>query len=96
MKKEIFIKENIILVQCGNEFATFTRRPNDENVQTISFSIPITTKDVELLEQSGIVEVENYSALGQLVFKRLNFYETHLMAELITDILQKHHEKENI
>ena len=95
MKKGIIIKEHIVHVECGDEFATFSRQPNEKNKQWILFSIPITSQYADILDKSGIVEVESYSTSGQIIFKRRNFYETHLMAELITDILEKYHDGRN-
>lgn len=95
MTQNIIIKENVVLVEYGVEFAVFARRPDDNGLQGITFSMPITPHDADLIESSGIVEVVGYKISGLISFRRRPFYETYLMAEVVIDILKKQHEKEN-
>ena len=93
MKKdvEILIRDHVIHVSYGNEFATMIRRPDSDGLRKISFSIPLKGAYADVIENSGIASVQsvNYDECT-ITFLALAFYETHLIAELITDILQKH------
>ncbi len=90
MNQEIIIKEHVIHVSRGQEFVVFDRHPDSEGMQNVTLSIPVTPKIVDLIESAGIVEVVEYSNTGKLSFKRKSFYETHLMVEILADILEKH------
>lgn len=90
MKKNVFIKDSVILINCDDEFAVLQRNVDSNGKQGITFSIPINGRTADLLNSSGIVEVESYNSDGLLVFKRRNFYEATLMIDLITDILDKY------
>lgn len=90
MTLEILIKEHLVHIMRGSEFAILQRTPNDEGMLGITFSIPATPCMADLLDKSGIVETVNYSYSGTISFRRKNFYETHLMIELIIDILEKY------
>ena len=95
MKSETIIKDHVIQIIYGDEFAILERKPNHDGLQGITFSIPILPRHADLLDKSGIVEVVKYSASGTLVFRRKSFYETHLIIELITDILEKYEAQRN-
>lgn len=95
MKKEIIIKEHIIHIICGNEFATFDRNPNEDGLQGVTFSFSISPKAADIIEKSGIAEVCNYKKSGTLVFKKRWIYETHLMIEIISDIIEKYELEQN-
>jgi len=93
MKKDakIEIRDHIVHVIYGEEFATMTR----SGKQTITFSIPLIPAYADVIENSGIAEVESINFEESMItFQRKSFYETHIMAELIIDILSKH-ENEN-
>jgi hypothetical protein len=97
MKKDVDIRvrDHIIHVAYGNEFATMTRLPNDEGVRNITFSFTPKGAYADLIDGSGIASVKNINYDECIIaFKSQPFYETHLMAEIIVDILQKH-ETEN-
>ena len=90
MKPEIIIKDLAILVMFNNEFAVFNRSANMEGLNTIIFSIPVTAKIADQIEKSGIVEVIGFSSIdSSLYFRRKSFYETHLMCEVVADVLIK-------
>lgn len=90
MTQKILIKEHLVYIMFGSEFAILQRTPNDEGVLGITLSIPVTPFMVNLLCRSGIVEIVHYSCTGTISFRRKNFYDTHLMIELIIDILEKY------
>lgn len=94
MKKvNIDLRPNIIHLNYGSEFATMTRRANENNQHMIIFSTPITATDADVINNSGIAEVKEISFDNQtIMFSRCSFYETHLMSELIVDILKRHEE----
>ena len=90
-KVNVDIRPHIIHVQFGNEFATMTRNPNGNNQHMILFSSPITAIDADVIHNSGIAEVQEVSIDNRtIMFTRCSFYETHLMSELIVDILKRH------
>lgn len=87
------LRSHILHVRFGNEFATMTRRPNRDNQQMILFSSSITAKDADVIDKSGIAEVQEISINNRtIMFTRCSFYETHLMSELIVEILKRHEE----
>lgn len=92
-KVEIIIRDHIMHVQRGNEFATMTRRPGVDGLIKITFSIPMKGSYADIIDGSGIATVDNinYDECS-ISFSALPFFETHLMAELIADILSKHEE----
>ena len=90
MKPEVIIKDNIVVITYNNEFAIIERRIRDNGLQGITFSMPITPKTADLLDKSGIVEVESFSESGVLTFRRKDFFETHLLIEVVMDILMNH------
>lgn len=92
MKKlNMILRPHIIHVNYGNEFATMTRNPNENNQHMIIFSTPITVKDADVIDKSGIAKVQEISFDNQtIMFSRCSFYETSLMSELIVDILKRH------
>lgn len=94
MKKEasVTIRDHLVHVKYGEEFATMTRKCEK---QTITFSTQIKSAFADIIEQSGIAEVESVNIEeSTITFSRKCFYETHVMAELILDILMKY-ETEN-
>lgn len=96
MKKDILLKDKLALIICGSEFAILQREANDDGLIGVTFSIPVTQKMVDLLEQSGIITVQQYNGDGIMTFKRRDFYQLHLMIELIIDILEKHETESHI
>lgn len=96
MKKEILIKEKLVLMICGDEFAILQREANDDGMIGVTFSMPVTPKTADLLDQSGIVTVQQFSGDGILIFKRRDFYQLQLMIELIIDILEKYETEQNL
>lgn len=97
MKKEIeiVIRDHILHVRCGQEFATVNRHPDSKGVRKITFSIPLEIEYANVIENSGIAEVDaiNFEECT-ITFRSLSFYETHLMAELITDIFERYENKD--
>lgn len=93
MKKHYTIKPNVIHIECGNEFAIMDRYAGEEGLRNITFSTPLTAQDADIINQSGIAHVVNYSKNGKLSFTRDRFFETYLMCDLIVDILEKHIQK---
>lgn len=93
MKKdvEIEIRLHIVHVKYGTEFATMTRYPNSEGMRKITFSIPLQASYADTINNSGIADVEeiNYDECS-ITFRSQHFYETHLMCEVIADILKRH------
>ncbi len=92
MKKHYTIKPNVIHIECGDEFAIMDRYAGEEGLRTITFSTPITARDADIINQSGIAQVVGYSRDGKLSFTRDRFFETYLMCDLIVDILEKNTE----
>lgn len=89
MKKEVRISNHLVNITCDDEFAILSRTPKDDKF-SITMSIKVTPRMADLLDRSGIVDVVSYTADGTVVFKRLPFYETHLMIDIITDLLERH------
>ncbi len=90
MKSQIIIKPHLIYIESEHEFAVLQKIPNDEGLQSITFSCEISLKDADIIEKSGIAEVESIKTDGILIFRSKSFYETHLMCQVITDILKRH------
>lgn len=92
-KVEIIIRDHIMHVERGNEFATMTRRPDANGLRKITFSIPMKGSYADVIDRSGIATVDNinYDECS-ISFSALPFFETHIMSELIADILSKHEE----
>lgn len=86
----VAIKEHVISIRSHEEFAILQRKPNENGLQGITFSFPVTAKDADLFDKSGIVEVISFSETGTMVFARKSFYENNLMIDLIYDLLKKH------
>lgn len=93
LSNSIFVKEKLISVRSNNEFAILERQTNQDGLTCITFSIPLTANDVDIINQSGIAQVTQYSSSGTLVFTRKSFYDSHKMIDLITDILIKYETK---
>lgn len=89
MKKNVRISEHLVNITAGDQFAILSRTPKDDKY-SITMSIPVTPRMVDLLHNSGIVYVTSFTADGTIVFKRQPFYETHLMIDIITDLLERH------
>lgn len=88
MNKSVQISANIINIICGHEFATFTRHPKGDNLFTLVMSIPGTAKIADKLEKSGIIKVQSFTEDGTVTYTRLPFFETHLMIDVVTDLLE--------
>lgn len=86
----VAIKEHIISIRSHEEFAILQRKPNENGLQGITFSFPVTAKDADLFDKSGIVEVISFSESGTMVFARKSFYENNIMIDLIYDLLKRH------
>lgn len=82
-------KPFLLHVSYKKEFAILNRTPNEEGLQGITFSIPLGSKDADIIDQSGIAEVISYNVSGIMTFKRKPFYTNSTMIELIVDILLK-------
>lgn len=86
----VAIKEHVISIRSQEEFAILQRKPNENGLQGITFSFPVTAKDADLFDKSGIVEVISFSESGTMVFARKSFYENNIMIDLIYDLLKRH------
>ncbi len=93
MKKEVIIKEAIVLIVLGNDFVTFSRYPNSEGFGKANFSFPITAALADRIEKSRIIQVEQISSDGTLNYRRLDFYTTERIIEVFTDILEFNNQK---
>ena len=89
----IEVGEKLISVRGSREFAILERQPNESGLMCITFSIPLTSRDADIIDQSGIAEVKQFTTSGTLVFARKSFYEPYKMTDLITDILTKYETK---
>ena len=84
---QIIIRDHLVHVIYGEEFATMTR---NKCKQVNTFSIPLIPAYADIIENSGIAEVESVNIEDSTItFHRKSFYETHIMAELIAYILEK-------
>lgn len=90
LRNSILVREDIICVRNEREFAVLQRYPNAEGLTGITFSIPLTMQDADIINKSKIAQVEHFTESGTLVFTRKSFFENTLMIDLITDILIKH------
>lgn len=95
MKSEIVIKPHLIYLEYGNEFAILQKDPNDEGLQAVTFSHEISALDADIIEKTGIANVESFRSDGVLLFIRKPYYETHIMCEIIIDILKRHEPKQD-
>ena len=93
-KKEYRITYTVILVVCGDEFAILNRRPSEHGIFGVTLSFPPKPKMMDLFDNSGIVEILSYSDNGTFTFRRKPFYETHLMVDLLADLLEKHEQSQ--
>ncbi len=97
MKKNVSIETrlHIVHVRYGTEFATMNRYPDSEGLRKITFSIPLKAAYADVINKSGIADVEEINCDEcSITFRSQPFYETHLMSGLIADILMRH-ETEN-
>ena len=53
MKPEAIIKDNLVLVICGDEFAVIERTIRNNGLQGITFSMPVTSKIADV----GVTEI---------------------------------------
>jgi len=82
-------------VSFGGNSATLSRRPDEDGQCKVSFSIPVNKSHADLINSSGIAQVSRIDEEKKTIyFVRESFYETHLMSEIIADILMKY-ENEN-
>jgi hypothetical protein len=89
-KKEYRITNTVILVVCGDDFAILNRRPSDNGIFGITFSFPVKSWMVKDIENSGIASVESFNDDGLLTFSRKPFFETYLMIDVLTSIIEKY------
>lgn len=87
------IGDKLITVRYLDQFAILERRPNSDGLICITFSIPLTSHNADLIDGSGIAEVKKFSKSGTLVFTKKSFYDSYKMMDLITDILIKHEQQ---
>ena len=90
LRNSIAIHDKIISIRNVKEFAILERSPSLEGLTGITFSIPITHSDADIINQSGIATVESHTASGTLVFTRKCFYDNYKMIDLILDILMRY------
>jgi hypothetical protein len=88
MKKEIIIKDMIVLILHGDNFVTLSRYPDSNGFGKATFSFPLTAQLADRIERSKIVQVEKVSSDGSLVYRRLDFYTMERIIEVFTDILE--------
>lgn len=88
-KTKVHIADNLVSIVCGSEFATITRKPRQGRYQII-MSFPFTAAIADQLHQSGIIDVMGYDDGGSLFFLRKPFYETHILIDIIVDILDSY------
>lgn len=91
MKKiEFKVSDEKVEITFGNESAILIRRPDPEGLMKVLLPIPVLPSHVALINDSGIAEVAHVNIEEYAIyFRRQTFYETYLMCELITDILNK-------
>jgi hypothetical protein len=89
MNKQYRIKDNIILIECDDNFAILNRRPSENGIYGITFSFPVKLWMVNDIENSGIASVESFNDDGLLTFTRKPFFETYLMIDVLTSIIEK-------
>lgn len=91
MKKAIEIRQNILFVRLGSEFAVMTRVRDSEGHLKIIFSIPLRMEYADYISESGVALVDEISCdEGFMKLAPSTLFETIEMVELVTDILEKH------
>lgn len=88
--KTVGVGQTQILINNIKEFAVLQRQPNENGFFGITLSIPLTAKDADYINNSGIVTVHRFTADGTMVFTRKNFYDPYVMIELILELLIKY------
>lgn len=89
-RKPIETTANHIMISNEVHFAILEKRPGSNGLQGITFSVDISEKDSNIINNSGIAQVEILGASGIIAFKRKSFYENSKMIEVIIDILKRH------
>lgn len=90
-KINIETRNHVILIRLGAEFAIFYHNADISGMRKVTFSFTLTEDHLGIIKSSKIVSIQNIcDDWTSVQFKTLPFYETHLIAELITDILKKH------
>lgn len=92
-RKTVGIGQTHILVNNIKEFAVLQRQPNENGFFGITLSIPLTGKDADYINNSGIVTVHRFTQDGTMVFTRKDFYDPYVMVELILELLIKYEAK---
>lgn len=90
MNKQYRIKDNIILIECDDNFAILNRRPSYNEIYGITFSFPVKSWMVKDINDSGIASVESFNDDGLLTFSKKPFFESYLMIDILTSIIEKH------
>lgn len=93
-RKTVVVGQTHILINNINEFAVLQRRADERSFYGITFSIPLTAKDADYINNSGIVTVHRFSISGTMVFTKKDFYDTHIMIDLILELLIKYEAKQ--
>lgn len=86
----VLIQKNHILINSDTQFAVLEKRLNTKGYQGVTFSIPLTASDANIVSTSGIAQVITFSESGTMLFKRKDFYSNDTMIEIIIDILSRH------
>ena len=94
LQDSVSVRGALISIRAKEEFAILRRNANEDGLIWITFSIPLTVHDTDIIDKSGIAEVKKFSKSGTLVFTRKSFYEPFKMIDLIRDILMKYEAKE--
>lgn len=89
MKKNVRITPSVAHVQVDDHFAVISRIARQDEY-SINLSIPATARMSDLLDNSAIVEVTSFNRDGVIYFKRRPFFETHILIDLVSDILERH------
>ncbi len=92
-KISIIVKPFLIHISIGNEFAILDRKQSEKGLQGITFSTPISSRDADIIDKSGIAHVARFTTSGTLAFSRKAFYDNSTMTDLIIDILKRHEAK---
>lgn len=78
-----------ITVTNGDKSASFTRKCGADGLHTLKFNITITPRIADILDKTGILEVESYSSNGTITYRKKSFYDSHKMIEIVTEILER-------
>lgn len=66
------------------------RHPSEDGIFGVTLSFSPNSKMMDIFDQSGIIEIVSFNKNGTFTFKRKPFFETHLMIDLLTDLLEKY------